>query len=504
MQSIEVSDEIKQRYLVKGDFTTFAAKCLDIRTKAGEITPLILNSAQLYLHDKLEQQRHRTGKVRALVLKGRQQGISTYIAGRYYHISTHAVGKRVFILTHSRPATDNLFSMVSRYQENNPYSPTLAVDNARGLVFEGLDSDYKIGTAGAKAVGRSDTIQLFHGSEVAFWENSDEHAAGILQAVPDADGTEIILESTANGMGNFFHKKCMEAIHDDDWELVFIPWFWDTGYTKEVKEPLILTDEEIELKKQYEINDGQILWRRRKILDLRGELLFKQEYPFNITEAFQQSGHESFISVESVMAARNFTVTHPYGEKVLGCDPAWEGDDRTSFCFRQGTKVHKVWSFAKTQPMEVVGECIRVFKEEGISRIFIDSIGVGAGIYSRLCEELGSDKIVSVNSAAASLWPQRYANKRAEMWDKAKEYLTIDDTSLNVDLPDMDSLQTDLTAPALMLPDSKGRLIIQSNKDIKKNGHKSPDEGTSFVVTFAEPSLNKSSSKLNYPDIGIV
>ncbi len=73
------------------------------------------------------------------------------------------------------------------------------------MVFDALDSGYRVGTAGTEGVGRSETIQYFHGSEVAYWKNADSHMSGILQAVPEEDGTEIILESTANGIGGLFY-----------------------------------------------------------------------------------------------------------------------------------------------------------------------------------------------------------------------------------------------------------------------------------------------------------
>jgi hypothetical protein len=71
------------------------------------VSSLVLNRAQRYIHERLEDQRAKTGKVRALVLKGRQQGCSTYVSGRYYHRVTHSVGTRCFILTHedARPRT---------------------------------------------------------------------------------------------------------------------------------------------------------------------------------------------------------------------------------------------------------------------------------------------------------------------------------------------------------------------------------------------------------------
>ncbi len=89
-----------------------------------------------------------------------------------------------------------------------PVRPQTGKSNAKELAFPLLDSGYKVGTAGTEGVGRSDTIQYFHGSEVAFWPNAEDHMAGVLQAVPNAAGTEVVLESTANGIGGLFYNMC--------------------------------------------------------------------------------------------------------------------------------------------------------------------------------------------------------------------------------------------------------------------------------------------------------
>lgn len=149
------------------DFAYFAKALLRIRTKAGEVVPFELNSAQRRLHDRLEDQVKRTGMVRAVVLKGRQMGSSTYIEGRFYWRMWRKSGKglRAFILTHEQAATDNIFAMAKRFQEKMPDGfahPTMAA-NAKELAFSGRDSSYAVATAGTKGVGRSETIQLFHG-----------------------------------------------------------------------------------------------------------------------------------------------------------------------------------------------------------------------------------------------------------------------------------------------------------------------------------------------------
>ncbi|MEQ1670117.1 MAG: hypothetical protein ABL893_04580, partial [Hyphomicrobium sp.] len=159
---------VRQR--LKDEFEHYAAKCLRIRTKSGDVENFRLNRSQLYLHNRLQEQLRTKGRVRALVLKGRQVGISTYIAGRFYWRVSHRFGVRAFILTHLDTASDNLFGMAKRLHESCPslVKPETGKANAKELSFSKLDSGYKVATAGTAEVGRSETIQFFHGSEVAF------------------------------------------------------------------------------------------------------------------------------------------------------------------------------------------------------------------------------------------------------------------------------------------------------------------------------------------------
>ena len=149
-------DEREVRQRLKDELEHYAARCLTIRTKAGAAVPLAFNRVQLHLHERLEEQRARTGRVRALVLKFRQPGISTYIGARFYHRATHEGGTRVFILTHEQSATDTLFAMVDRFHRHCPdlVRPSTGAANARELCFDALDSGYEVGTAGTKDVGR--------------------------------------------------------------------------------------------------------------------------------------------------------------------------------------------------------------------------------------------------------------------------------------------------------------------------------------------------------------
>ena len=69
---------------LRTDFELYGKTALKVRSKSGSIQPLILNRAQQHIHQQIEAQRAKLGRVRALILKGRQQGCSTYVEGRFY------------------------------------------------------------------------------------------------------------------------------------------------------------------------------------------------------------------------------------------------------------------------------------------------------------------------------------------------------------------------------------------------------------------------------------
>src|SRR5258706_4634023 len=133
---------------LKEELPHYAVNCLKIRSKAGKIVPFRFNRVQEYIHGNLEAQKRAIGKVRALILKGRQQGCSSYVAARFYHQASQAHGLRVFILTHERPATQNLFEIVNRFYEHCPKDtqPKRSVANITAMYFPELDSGYNVAT----------------------------------------------------------------------------------------------------------------------------------------------------------------------------------------------------------------------------------------------------------------------------------------------------------------------------------------------------------------------
>lgn len=477
------------RRKLRDDFGHYAAKCLKIRAKSGKVLPFDLNEAQRYIHKRVEDQRAKTGKVRALILKGRQQGCSTYVEGRFYWRVSHLKGVRAFILTHEEDATNNLFEIANRYHENcpSPVKPSTSAANAKELYFDRLDSGYKVGTAGNKAVGRSSTVQFFHGSEVGFWPNAQAHAAGIMQAIPDAPDTEAFLESTANGVGNFFHQQWQAAeAGQSDYIAIFVPWYWQPEYVKDIDSGFQVTSAEAEYQDAYGLTLEQMAWRRAKIIELRDETLFKQEYPATAAEAFQVSGLDPYIKPEIVLNARKADA-EAYGPKLIGVDPARFGDDRTSICFRQGRKVHWIRSYSKKNTMEVAGLVFQIIKEIKPDQVAVDVGGLGAGVYDRLNElvKYGAVQLVQVNSSESPLDAKKYTNKRAEMWGEMKSWMDAQPAQI----PDNDEIQADLTQIRYSY-DSNNALKMERKEDMKKRGFRSPDTADALGLTFARPVVN--------------
>lgn len=481
-----LSPEQRRAALVRlaTDFEVFSSRILRILPKAGGLpVPLTLNEAQRYLHRKIEMQREtNTGKVRAIVLKGRQQGISTYTEGRFYWRLSHQHGKRAMILTHEQTATDNLFGMVSRFWEQAPaeYRPHLGASNAKELVFDVLKSRYSVATAGAKDTGRGGTAQLFHGSEIAFWPHAQQHLAGIGQIVPDMDGTEVIYESTANGTANVFHELWQMAVKGrSEFMPVFIPWMWQAEYRTTPPADFELTADEEEYRDAYGCELDQMAWRRKKIdTDFRGDPgLFDQEYPASPEVAFASSSPRALIKAATVGKARKVRDVEALGPKIMAVDPAEYGDDDTSVAMRQGRVARKLDSWHGLGTMETVGKVALLADREKPDAIVVDATGVGTGVADRLIEL--NYPVTRVHFGQAAIDDQRYVICRDELWGEMNEWLQDQPASIEDD----DDLAAQLTSVQYGY-DSKRRIKLEPKEKLKDRGLRSPDDADALALTF--------------------
>lgn len=493
-------------------YPDYAGQCLHIRTKEGAVLPLKFNRSQRYLHAEVEKQRCETGRVRILVLKSRQVGISTYFTGRSYWKTTFNRGFHTFVLTQEDDTTTALFNMVKRFHEQTPdfVRPITGASNAKELRFSHLDSGYLVSTAGNRSTGRGHTIQIFHGSEVSRWPHAEDHVSGVMQSVPDVPGSEVYLESTANGINNLFHTKWVSASRGEgDFRAIFIPWFWHEEYEREAPPDWRPPHELAEYANQHELTRPQAYWAYLKNVELAqasrsraDEIcwLFRQEYPATAAEAFQTAGTNSFIRGELVQKARKSQVLG-HGPIVLGIDVARGGSDKSAIVDRQGRRlaghVLRKLDYGKdSRPL--VGDVVNIVREmrmdgRPIKKIFVDSTGVGGPVYDMLRERLGDELVEGIEFGGAALNRNRYANRRAELWGTMLEWFM---NPAGVSVPDVEELQSDLCAPAWGKPDDKGQmsmtryrldgtLLLEEKDHMKRRLKFSPDFGDAAALTFA-------------------
>lgn len=466
-------------------FEFYAPRCLKIKSKAGEIIDFTFNKAQQYIHRCIEDQLLLIGMVRAIIIKGRQQGSSTYVTGRYFWKCTTKRAQTVYILSHEAKSTRALFGKVETYYKKAPAAvrPSAPTSNRTEMKFDN-DGEYILGTAGAEDTGRSQTAQLFHASEPAFYSNPDSVRTGALQIVADVPGTEIIFESTANGM-NWYYDFVMDALAGKNgYIVIFVPWFWQDEYQSPVPEKFDLTEEEATLKALYKLTNKQLCWRRKKISELKSERLFKQEYPCTIAEAFQSSG-STFYDPDLISKARRTSVeVEPETPLVLGVDPARKGD-RTVLCLRRGRKILQFWKYDEMDTMRLAGIIADLVDTKQIDKVFVD-YGLGYGTVDRL-RELGYGQIVQGVHFGESPSDVQFLNKRAEMAFNFRDWLADGDVSV----PDDDDMAVDIAAMPDFKVSSTGKLSFPDKASIKKEYGRSPDILDSIMLTFAYPVRSK-------------
>lgn len=495
---------------------------LVIKDDQGALVPFKLNIAQRYAHAKLEEQRKKRGWVRALVIKGRQMGMSTYINARFYHRATRTPGQSVFILSHEGKTTDKLFDMVRRFQDNiHPaLRPNEGKSNTRQMTFPGLSSDYSAGTAGNEQVGRGGTAQLFHGSEAAYWEHAYAIADGALNSIRLAAGTEVILESTSDGPKGLFYEMCMAALAGEGvYILIFCPWFWEDDYEL-ADDGSPLTEEEERLIATYfqtpfpfqpaAISHAKarrkIMWRRYKVRELAprnpdvGAAKFRAIYPCNPVEAFLSTGVGE-VRAEAIVAARasdNKIETDPIMPRIGALDPAGEGkrSDRSIYGVRQGRVLEKVWRFKGLNSMELTGRMAKLLQDDALDMLFVDN-GYGKSIVDRLHELGFGRRVIGVWFNESPLEPNLYTNKRSEIILRAADWLNGGGVSIpdrqkqEIDphtfVCDGDEIHADLAALPMHRETSDGKKQVPPKEELVKIIGRSPDIFDMLALTFAMP-----------------
>ncbi len=313
-----------------------AEKYLKVRGKDGRLRPLVANAAQ--------HAYERTRGAGNIVLKARQMGMTTWIAGRFLLKTITRPGTLTLQVAHTQESAEEILQIVHRFVQHLPEGLRDGVlktsrQSARQIVFAGIDSEYRVVSAADRNAGRGMTVQNLHCSEVSRWPgDAAETLAGLRASLaigrgPGYDGVydasydkercaydtydmgralpgrerfvgEQVLESTPNGTGGCFYEEWQRAGEgqggvQEGLVRHFFPWWMESGYRGRAVEEATLSEEERELMARLGLDVEQIGYRRGRQAEMGA--LARQEFVEDADSCFLASG-DPFFPMEAVEA----------------------------------------------------------------------------------------------------------------------------------------------------------------------------------------------------------
>lgn len=315
---------------------------LDKDTSTSRRLGTVMRWPQRHLVDYTSHNIAHQDRTQVIILKARQLGISTIVKGIEFTLAMLFDHFRSRTVSHESDSNEHLLSMIQHYYDTFPLRSFYPQRNkaANKLGWEEVGSRMGVITAKNLGGGRSQTVRFLHGSEVGFWPDPGTLMSGLMQAIPKTWFTFVYLESTANGMGNWFQTTWDEAVaRRNDYTPMFFPWQTHPEYVGthigiDPVDPKTLTEPEHDLvrfflddrlgeeniavlsrsmtNEQLNLLRGpmtkaeaysRIAWSRyvkrnelaeRKDRTADPDDLFLQEYPHRPTVAFLATGHNIY------------------------------------------------------------------------------------------------------------------------------------------------------------------------------------------------------------------
>ena len=290
--------------------------CFVIVDKDKKAVPFFLNDVQyefiqILNNAKLNYNIGRLNNLSFLILKGRQQGFTTLITAYQEACTITRDNFEGLTLADKSKNADAIFQNKAKFIYNRLpaiLKPTEKYNSKKQLLFEKLNSSWEVDTA-TKDVGRSRTINFFHGSEAGFWKDGiSEIQAGLGESF--TKNAIKIYESTANGFNDFRTMwKSKEHIN------CFFEWWKTPEYrlnfeTKNMRTKFLndiyrrkgewIYDRLRWLKDMKQLDENQLYWYFKKYQGYIDKELIKQEYPCSEDEAFIASGR-CYFDTENII-----------------------------------------------------------------------------------------------------------------------------------------------------------------------------------------------------------
>jgi hypothetical protein len=372
-----------------------ARALLRVRDRRGEIVPLEANAAQR----AYEQRRDRQN----IVLKARQMGISTWIAGRFFLKTITRPGTLSVEVAHNLEAAEQIFRIVHRFYEALPAGLRRGVlrttrANTRQIIFPELDSEYRVESAADGNAGRGMTMQNLHCSEVARWSGDATETMASLSAALVPNG-ELVLESTPNGAYGYFYDQWQRA-EETGMVRHFFPWWMENAYAGQAVDEYDWTEEERALAEVNGLRPEQIGFRRQ--LKTRFRRIAAQEYAESAEACFLASGDCVFDLDCITRRAREvhdpteqrcngqlwiWYPPQPGRRYLLGIDPAGggtDGDYAAVQVVEQRTGLQCAELRGHLAPRELAKQCAELAKEYNQALLVVERNNHGMAVLAYL------------------------------------------------------------------------------------------------------------------------
>ncbi len=347
------------------DFEYWAVKCVRISDKqTGLSVPFRLNAPQRRFVAGVEEVRRAGEPIRFIMLKARQWGGSTVVQVYFAWIQIiHRRNWNSLICAHVMDIAAGIRGMYSRLlasypdeywdEEGKPeFRPFERMNSTRYI--PGRDCRVTVCSSESQESARGLDCSLVHLSEVAYWKDSLLHRPedlirSVVSGVARKELSMVVMESTANGVGNFFHREWLRAVEGkSDKRPFFVPWYEIEIYTAPVKDPMALwhdmDDYERELWTRRGCTLEAIAWYHAKRREGGEHRTMMAEFPSTPEEAFCSTSFTVFASedVERMRVAGCY-VPAERGE-IIGCRGGLPSDLSKPEFILSGSGGCLVWS----------------------------------------------------------------------------------------------------------------------------------------------------------------
>ena len=202
-------------------YRTVIERMFQVVNKSGQRVDFVLNPVQARLDAAWTR--------RNIVPKARQEGVSSYVIARYTAKCLTQENRTCVIISHEAEATQRLLGRANYILDNlkGGVKPELGRHSRNEIFFKKTNSTFFIGTAGSRSFGHGDTITDLHLSEASRYPDPESIVRGTF---PAAERGEITVESTGNGVGNWFHRQAVRAREGLGFKLHFFSWLDDHEY----------------------------------------------------------------------------------------------------------------------------------------------------------------------------------------------------------------------------------------------------------------------------------